>query len=431
MEWLSLIGIVLAIALFVFFCFKKVKVFVSTIIVSIVVMVLSGLPVLETMTGTYMSGFGKFMTNYLLLFLLSALFGKVMEDSGSVRKIAVCVSDFAKKRRNPQFWAAFSLPVFYCLLSYVGISGFTIIFTVLAIGRDLFKELDVPWWMYPYGSAGIMWAICLGGNIYNTNIIAANGFGTTLFAGMGMSVICFIVYGVVLALLCLHDLNKYKKKGEGFLPSGAPMLEAKMKEASSELPNLLVAVIPLVLPIVLLAAFQVNVLVSMLAAIVACVLLNIKHIHNVKDTVCDGCAAGIMPLVNVCAATGFVSVIQATTGYALAMDALTQLPALASALGLGLIMSAVVASSTSALSPIIGSLVEMYSSAGIGAESAHRLSTMAVCTYMTPHNSGVVNALSLNKLSFAKGAWIYFYTTFIPGVCALAVGILLVLTGIF
>ena len=430
MEWLSLIGIIIAIALFVVLCFKKVKIFVGAIIVSIVVMLFSGLPVLETLSGTYMSGFGNFMTKYLLLFLLSALFGRVMEDSGSVRKIAMCVANFAKKRKNPQFWAAFSLPVFYCLLSYVGISGFTIIFTVLAIGRDMFKELDVPWWMYPYGSAGIMWAICLGGNIYNTNIIASNGFGTSLYAGMLVSVICFIVYGVVLALLCLHDLKKYKKKGEGFLPSGAPMLDVKMKEGQKELPNLLVAVIPLVLPIVLLAAFEVDVLVAMLAAIVVCILMNIKHIHNIKDTICDGCATGIMPLVNVCAATGFVSVIQVTSGYALAMDALTQLPAMASALGLGLIMSAVVASSTSVLSPIIEDLTQLYSAAGIGAEAAHRLTTMSICAYMTPHNSGVVNALSLNKLSFAKGAWIYFYTTFVPGICALVVGVALVLAGI-
>ncbi len=430
MEWLSLISIILAVGLFVFFCFRKMKVFISTIIVSFVVIILSGLPILETITGTYMSAFGNFMTKYLLLFLLSALFGRVMEDTGSVQKIANTVVVFAKKSKNPQFWAAFSLPIFYCVLSYVGISGFTIIFTVLAIGRDMFKELDVPWWMYPYGSAGIMWAICLGGNIYNTNIIASNGFGTGLYAGMGMSVVCFIVYGVVLALLCRHDLKKYKKRGEGFLPSGAPMLDAKLKAAREDIPNLFVAVLPLILPIVLLAAFQVNVLVAMLIAIIVCVLLNLKRVHAPMATIGDGCAAGIMPLVNVCAATGFVAVIKAASGYSVIMNALYSLPELGSALGLGLIMSAVVASSTSALSPIIDDLVKMYTDAGIGMSEAHRLSTMSVCTYMTPHNSGVVNALSLNKLDFAKGAWIYFYTTFVPGVCALAVGVVLVLIGV-
>ena len=98
--------------------------------------------------------------------------------------------------------------------------------------------------------------------------------------------------------------------------------------------------------------------------------------------------------------------------------------------GSQLIMSAVVASSTSVLSPIIEDLTQLYSAAGIGAEAAHRLTTMSICAYMTPHNSGVVNALSLNKLSFAKGAWIYFYTTFVPGICALVVGVALVLAGI-
>lgn len=432
MAWISLLGILVSIALFVFLCFKGIRVFVATILVSIIVILSSGLNPLETLQASYMPAMSNFLMKYLLLFILSALFGKVMEDSGSVRKIAQSLSALTKKTKHPKFWASMSLPIFYLLLSYVGISGFTIIFTVLAIGYALFKELDVPWLMYPYGSAGIMWAICLGGNIYNTNIVASNGFGTSLYAAMGMSIVCFIVFGIVLALCAMWDLKKYEKRGEGFLPSGQPMLEnePKLSLSSAELPHLILAILPLLAPIAMLAIFKVDVLVSMLTAILLCIALNFKRIKNIKEMINTGCTSAIMPMINVCGAVGFVSVIKLTAGYALVLDALYKLPPLLSALSLGMIMSSVVGSSISALGPIIDDLVKMYASAGVGPEAATRLTTMSVNAYMVPHNSGVVNALSLNKLNFAKGAWVYFKSTFIPGFCALLAGVLMVKLGL-
>jgi len=432
MEWISLMGIIASIALFVFLCFKGIRVFISAIVVAAIVIMTSGQGVLETLKGTYMSAFGDFLTKYLFLFILSALFGKAMEASGSVQKLAESLTFLTRKSKYPKFWAVMSLPIFYFLLSYVGISGFTIIFTVLAIGLAMFKEMDIPWMMYPYGGAGIMWAICLGGNLFNTNIIASTGFGTTLYAGMRISIPCFIMFGLVLALCVIWDLRKYEKRNEGFLPSGQPMLdgEVKVERPDGNLPHLIISLLPLLTPVVLLAAFKCDILASMFFAIVLCVVLNIKRIVNIKEMIIVGCSSAIMPIINVCAATAFVSVIKGTSGYTIVLNGLYQLPALASALGLGMVMSAVVASSTSALLPIIEDLTVMYKSAGIAAEAAHRLSTMSVCACMMPHNSGIVNALSLNKLNFAKGSWVYFKTTFFPGVCALLTGVVLVLMGV-
>ena len=87
-----------------------------------------------------MDGVGGFLKNYLLLFMLSALYGKVMEDSGAVRRLTLSLTKLIKKRKNVKFYATCLLPLFYTILGYCGISGFVMVFAVVALGRELFSE---------------------------------------------------------------------------------------------------------------------------------------------------------------------------------------------------------------------------------------------------------------------------------------------------
>ena len=48
----------------------------------------SGEPVLAHWTQTFMGGAAQFLAQFFPLFLLGALFGKLMDDSGSVTAIA-------------------------------------------------------------------------------------------------------------------------------------------------------------------------------------------------------------------------------------------------------------------------------------------------------------------------------------------------------
>lgn len=95
-EVLSLIGILLGVGVFVIGVFKGHSITFSTLGGAIVVALLSGMNVLTALTGTYMTKLGGVMKAYMLLFLMSALFAKMMGDTGVAQSIAYKMARVAK-----------------------------------------------------------------------------------------------------------------------------------------------------------------------------------------------------------------------------------------------------------------------------------------------------------------------------------------------
>lgn len=433
MEVISLLGIAMAIGIFVFLAFKNYNLFFNAVVAAIVIVVTSQLPILATLKGTYMKGLAGFLQEYLFMFALSALFGKVMEDSGAVRKIAIVLANYTKTTKDKKFWTVMTLPLFYFVLSYVGISGFVVVFTVVAIGRELFEEMDVPWQYYCYGSAGIYPAMVLGGSLYANNVIAANGFKVPLTAGLGLSVIMAIVAFIVLGILIKLDVAATEKKKEGFLPSGGAIKKLQLAAPIPEeqLPTLLPSLLALFIPVILIFAFSVDVLVALLGGIILAYLFGRKNIKSTAGTLTAGIVASIVPVVNVAAAAALVGVIKLTGGYKVVTVVLAEMPPMFAASSILMLIAAMIASSGSALPPLMPYLVEKMTEAGISPSIGARLMVGSCITYMVPHNPGVVNSVSLTKLDLAQVSWIYFKSTFIPGVFSLVTAFLLIYLGVF
>ena len=425
MEYLSLLGIVLGVGIFVFLSFKSVNMFLGTLVATIVVAAFSGLNPYTVITDTYIISFSNYISQYFLLFCLSAVFGRVMEESGCARKIAMALASVTKRsKKNAKFFSVMILPLFYVFLSYSGINGFVVVFTVLAIGRELFREVDAPWILYPYGSGGIQPAMMLGGSLYITNIMAADGFGTGLDSMMGLSIVCALVCFLVLALMLYMDLKKYEKRNEGFLPTGEEILKVSLDSMpDDQLPNLIIAIISMASPVVSIMLFDLPPVLGLLVGTILCVVLNFKKFTSIKKTIGNGIVSSAAPIVNTCGAVGFGAVLKVVPGCNVIFGAIDLLPPLYSAIVVNLVFCAVIGSSSSHMPVVINDIVERFTLAGVSPALGQRLTTMSVCAYMTPHNSGPVNAMTLAKFPIAKASWIYFKTTFFPGIVALAVGI--------
>lgn len=307
-----------------------------------------------------------------------------------------------------------------------------VVFTVLAIGRELFHEVDAPWILYPYGSAGISPAIILGGSLYITNLMAAEGFATPLTSMMGLSIVCAIVCAVVMVIMLYFDLKKYERKGEGFFPSGAEIMKVQIGNTrpDNELPNLVVAFICLFAPVVSILLFDLEPVLGLLIGTVLCVVLNLKKFDNILRSLSGGVTSSAAPIVNVCGAVGFGAIIKVTPGFTMIYNAIDQLPDMYGGILLSLIFCSVIGSSSTHLPVVLPNIVEKFTAAGLSAEMGHRLTTLSVFTYMVPHNSGPVNAITLSKINFPKAAWIYFKTAAIPGFCAMAVALIALRLGI-
>lgn len=102
--------------------------------------VLTGdLPVLAAYTKIFMTNVGDFIIAFFPLFMLGAIFGKLMDDSGCAKSIARSVSAWLRPER-----AILSVVLCCAVLTYGGVSAFVVAFAVFPIAAALFRGMEYP-----------------------------------------------------------------------------------------------------------------------------------------------------------------------------------------------------------------------------------------------------------------------------------------------
>src|SRR6185312_3890147 len=91
---MGLLGILVGLLLLVWLAFRGWSVLVLAPAAALVAAAFGGEPLLANWTQTFMGSAATFLAQFFPLFLLGAVFGKLMEDSGSVAAIA----NFASSR---------------------------------------------------------------------------------------------------------------------------------------------------------------------------------------------------------------------------------------------------------------------------------------------------------------------------------------------
>jgi len=140
---LGILGILLSLALLMYLAYRGVNVLLLAPIMALLALVFNAGPdpalMLGTYTQFYMAELGKYLAKFFPLFMLGALFGKLMDDSGCARVIAHRIVAFTGKSR------AILAVVLACgVLTYGGVSLFVVAFAVYPIARQLFREADIP-----------------------------------------------------------------------------------------------------------------------------------------------------------------------------------------------------------------------------------------------------------------------------------------------
>ena len=130
---------------------------------------------------------GAFVAQFFPLFLLGALFGKLMEDSGSVTAIA----QFMTERLGPRR-AMLAVVLAGALVTYGGVSLFVAFFVLAPMAQALFRAADIPRRLMPAAIAlgtSTFTMSALPGTPAIQNAIPMPFFGTTPFAAPGLGII--------------------------------------------------------------------------------------------------------------------------------------------------------------------------------------------------------------------------------------------------
>src|SRR5215467_8681303 len=176
---MGLVGILLGLGLLIALAFRGWSVLLLAPAAALLAAAFAGEPLLASWTQTFMSSAAGFLGQFFPLFLLGALFGKLMEDSGSVTVIA----EFMIKRLGERR-AMLAVVLAGALVTYGGVSLFVAFFVLAPMAQSLFRSAAIPRRLMPAAIAlgtSTFTMSALPGTPAIQNAIPMPFFGTTPF----------------------------------------------------------------------------------------------------------------------------------------------------------------------------------------------------------------------------------------------------------
>ncbi len=183
---MGLIGILLALGLLIWLAYRGWSVLLLAPASALLAAAVAREPLLAHWTQTFMGSAARFLAQFFPLFLLGALFGKLMEDSSSVEAIARFMSERLGPRR-----AVLAVVLAGALVTYGGVSLFVAFFVLVPMARALFQPADIPRRLMPAALAlgtSTFTMSALPGTPSIQNAIPMPFFGTTPFAAPGLGI---------------------------------------------------------------------------------------------------------------------------------------------------------------------------------------------------------------------------------------------------
>jgi len=449
----GVLAILIALALLMYLAFRGVTLLLLAPAMAILAAALGGgLPFLGAYTQIFMRDMGEFIVAFFPLFLLGAVFGKLMDDSGSAESIARAIIGWLGAER-----AILAIVICCAVLTYGGVSLFVVAFAIFPVAAALFRDADIPKRLIPASlalGAFTFTMSALPGTPAIQNAIPMPFFGTTAFAAPGLGIIgAIIMFSLGMAWLdrqaarakaageCygVHDdavPASTLEEREGAIREGYDIRELEHERTERNTPpSFTMAVAPVVIVVVvnfvfvsfvvprmdtsyleqpLFGATTIDavrgvwaIIVALVAAIAFILAVNWSKFENVKQSLDDGANASVIPIAVTASLVGFGGVIAAMPAFQnisqslLALGEWSPLVSLAAAVN---VLTAVTGSASGGMSIALETLgptyVELANTQNISLEAMHRVTSISSGSLdALPHNGAVITVLGICKLS--------------------------------
>ncbi len=476
---IGLLGVLAALGLLIWLAYRGVSVLLLGPAMALLAALFAvGTPLMASYTQLFMGAAGNFIVQYFPLFLLGAIFGKLMDDSGAADAIARGIVGRLGAER-----AILAVVLACALLTYGGVSLFVVAFAVYPIAASLFRQADIPKRLVPATialGAFTFTMTALPGTPAIQNAIPMPYFGTTPFAAPGLGILAALVMFGLGQWWLARQAARARAAGEGYGEhddkpvafdkdqrerSAGEGFDVALVEPDAPprgLPPFGLAVVPVVVVITLNYVFSTHLIpaldTSYLAEsrygattidavrgvwaiigslTVSCLLLVAmcwQRLANLRRTLDDGANASVMPIFNTASLVGFGAVIAALPAFELIRGAVDQLgagnPLVSLALSVN-VLAGVTGSASGGMSIALQTLgadyLELAATVGIAPELLHRVTTVATGGLDSlPHNGAVVTLLSICGLTHREAYKDIFMVAVVFPILAL---VLLVVLG--
>jgi H+/gluconate symporter-like permease len=447
---MGLLGILVALGLLIWLAYRGWSVLLLAPAAALLAAAISREPLLANWTQTFMTSGAQFMAQFFPLFLLGALFGKLMDDSGSVSTIARFMVERLGTHR-----AILAVVLAGAMVTYGGVSVFVAFFVLGPMAIELFRKADIPRRLMPaaIGLGTLTFTMtALPGTPAIQNAIPMPFFGTTPFAAPGLGIIASIImFGFGMWWLSRAEA-KARRTGEGFGgDTGVDPNDAASNERVRELatsasefdpaemahgkhgdtsPSVFLAFLPLfvVVGVNILMSLIVlprldfsflaeerwgattlssvagvwSVATALLAAIIVLIAISHKHIPSLRQTMDAGANASVLPIITVASLVGFGAVIATLPAFAMVREWVLSIqggPLVSLAVATN-VLAALTGSASGGMTIALDALGETYmqlaAQYGIDPALMHRVAAIGSGTLDSlPHNGGVVTLLAV------------------------------------
>jgi H+/gluconate symporter-like permease len=447
---MGLLGILLGLALLISLALRGWSVLLLAPAAALLAAALAGEPLLANWTHTFMSSAATFLAQFFPLFLLGALFGKLMDDSGSVSAIAGFMTERLGERR-----AVLAVVLAGALVTYGGVSLFVAFFVLVPMAQALFRAASIPRRLMPAAIAlgtSTFTMSALPGTPAIQNAIPMPFFGTTPFAAPGLGLIASaIMLGFGLWWLERAERSA-RRSGEGYgAPDSAPLDAAaddlRVRElattarefdpaeihrgqhgdatppvARAILPLVVVIGVNLLMSLIVLPRLDFSflaeerwgstslsavagvwaVVVALASAVVTVVAVNYRYFPSLRASMDAGANASVLPAFSVASLVGFGAVVAALPAFAAVRDWVLSIeggPLVSLAVATN-VLAALTGSASGGLTIALDALGDTYmeiaGETSIDPSVLHRVAVIGAGTLDSlPHNGAVVTLLAL------------------------------------
>jgi len=414
-------------------------------------------------SSVFMDKMVGFVKNYFPVFMLGAVFGKVIELSGFSKSIVSAVIALLGRER-----AVLSIVVVCAILTYGGVSLFVVVFAVYPFAAEMFRQSGIPKRLIPCTIALGAFSFtmdALPGTPQIQNIIPTTFFRTTTWAAPWLGLIGSLFVLIVGIAYIESRRRTAQAKGEGY---GTNLVNEPEPFEKEELPNPWIALSPLVLVGVVnfvltrvipraygttheitLGAKPIVTQIASVAAIWAvegALLLGILTVfvfawRPVLAKFADGSKAAVagalLASLNTASEYGFGGVIALLPGFTVIADALRAIPnPLINEAITVTVLAGITGSASGGMSIALAAMSDTFiasaEAAKIPLEVLHRIAAMASGGMDTlPHNGAVITLLAVTGLTHRQAYNDIFVITLTKTAAVFVVIGVYYLTGIY
>ncbi|HYZ61949.1 MAG TPA: GntP family permease [Acetobacteraceae bacterium] len=414
-------------------------------------------------TGLFMDKMVGFVKLYFPVFLLGAVFGKVIELSGFSKSIVAAIIHVVGQQR-----AMLAIVLVCAILTYGGVSLFVVVFAAYPFAAEMFRAGNIPKRLIPGTIALGAFTFTmdsLPGTPQIQNIIPTTFFKTDTWAApiLGTIGAAFIL---LTGLLYLDWRRRQAAAaGEGY---GQGHVNEPEPIAAEQLPNPVIALLPLIVVGVLNKLFTVLITarygatnqvtlpgldhpvvtqvgsVAAIWAVIGALLAGVLTVlafawRQVAARFAEGSKAAVggalLASMNTASEYGFGAVIAALPGFLVIRDALRAIPnpLVNEAISVS-VLAGITGSASGGMSIALAAMADQFiaaaNAAGIPLSVLHRVASMASGGMDTlPHNGAVITLLAVTGLTHRQSYRDIFTITCIKTLAVFVVIAVYYLTG--